>query len=136
MIGAVPAAKILPQDALAGHAELLHHALCGGVFSDAPGLDPVEARPVEADLQDDMYVVTRGLKAGDIVISEGLSRVRPGQTVQVQLQDFEVPVVQERTAPVADEVKMDQLEQAISDAEAPDAQSLPQTAQSAVSAAK
>ncbi len=96
----------------------------------------VEARPVEADLQDDMYVVTRGLKAGDIVISEGLSRVRPGQTVQVQLQDFEVPVVQERTAPVADEVKMDQLEQTISDAEAPDAQSLPQTAKPVVSAAK
>ncbi len=86
----------------------------------------VEARPIEADLQDDMYVVTKGLKAGDIVISEGLSRIRPGQTVQVQLQDFEVPVSKERTAPKADEEKMDQLEQAISDSEAPDAQSLPQ----------
>ncbi len=91
----------------------------------------VEARPVQADLQDDMYVVTKGLKAGDIVISEGLSRVRPGQTVQVQLQDFEVPVPQERTAPKADEVKMDQFEQAISDAEAPDAQALPKVAQPA-----
>ena len=86
----------------------------------------VEARPIEADLQDDMYVVTKGLKAGDIVISEGLSRIRPGQTVQVQLQDFEAPVSKERTAPKADEEKMDQLEQAISDSEAPDAQSLPQ----------
>lgn len=88
----------------------------------------VEARPIEADLQDDMYVVTKGLKAGEMVISEGLSRIRPGQTVQVQLQDFEVPVMKERTAPKADEEKMDQLEQAISDSEAPDAQSLPQAA--------
>ncbi|MBR5151520.1 MAG: efflux RND transporter periplasmic adaptor subunit [Elusimicrobiaceae bacterium] len=86
----------------------------------------VEARSIEADLQDDMYVVTKGLKAGDVVISEGLSRVRPGQTVQVQLQDFEVPVFKERTAPKADEEKMDQLEQAISDSESPDAESLPQ----------
>ena len=52
----------------------------------------VEARPIEADLQDDMYVVTKGLKEGDVVISEGLSRVRPGQTVKVQLQDFNVPM--------------------------------------------
>lgn len=86
----------------------------------------VEARPIEADLQDNMYVVTKGLKAGDIVISEGLSRIHPGQTVQVKLQDFEVPALKERTAPKAEEEKMDQLEQAISDAEAPDAQSLPQ----------
>ncbi|MBR2082434.1 MAG: efflux RND transporter periplasmic adaptor subunit [Elusimicrobiaceae bacterium] len=55
----------------------------------------VEARPIEADLQDDMYVVTKGLKAGEVVISEGLSRVRPGQAVQVQLQDFAVPPIQE-----------------------------------------
>ena len=88
----------------------------------------VEARPIEADLQNDMYVVTKGLKAGDVVISEGLSRIRPGQTVKVQLQDFGVPVTKERTAPKADEEKMDQLEQAISDSEAPDAQSLPQVA--------
>lgn len=86
----------------------------------------VEARPIEADLQDDMYVVTKGLKAGDIVISEGLSRVRPGQKVDVKLQDFAVPVAQERTTPKADEEKMDQLEQAISDSEAPDAQALSQ----------
>ncbi len=88
----------------------------------------VEARPIEADLQDDMYVVTKGLKAGDVVISEGLSRVRPGQKVEVQLQDFAVPQMRERTAPQADAAKMDLLEQAISDAEAPDAQSLPQAA--------
>ncbi len=86
----------------------------------------VEARPIEADLQDDMYVVTKGLKEGDVIISEGLSRVRPGQKVEVKLQDFTVAAAQERTAPKADEEKMDQFEQAISDSEAPDAQSLPE----------
>lgn len=88
----------------------------------------VEARPIEADLQDDMYIVTQGLKAGDVVVSEGLSRIRPGQKVDVKLQDFSVPVMQERTAPKADEEKMDQLEQAISDSETSDTQSLPQPA--------
>ncbi len=94
----------------------------------------VEARPIEADLQDDMYVVTKGLKEGDIVISEGLSRVRPGQKVTVQLQDFTIAQTKERTAPKADEEKMDQLEQAISDSEAPDAQSLPGVADAQQSA--
>lgn len=89
----------------------------------------VEARPIEADLQDDMYIVTKGLKAGEIVISEGLSRIRPGQKVEVTLQPFEVKAATERTAPKADEEKMDQLEQAISDSEAPDAQSLVPAAQ-------
>ena len=88
----------------------------------------VEARPIEADLQDDMYIVTKGLKAGDVVVSEGLSRIRPGQKVNVKLQDFAVPVMQERTAPKAGEEKMDQLEQAISDSESSDTQSLPQSA--------
>lgn len=78
----------------------------------------VEARPIVGELQDDMYVVSKGLKAGEVVMSEGLSRIRPGQTVQVQLQDFAVPVATEHTEPVVDEAKMDQLEQAISDAEA------------------
>ena len=84
----------------------------------------VEARPIEADLQNDMYVVTKGLKAGDIVISEGLSRIRPGQKVTVQLQDFVVNTTHEDKASVADETKMDVLEQVIADSEAPDAQSL------------
>ncbi len=79
----------------------------------------VKARPIEGELQGDMYIVTKGLKAGEVVMSEGLSRIRPGQTVQVQLQDFAVPVAAEHTEPTVDEAKMDQLEQAISDAEAP-----------------
>ncbi len=74
----------------------------------------VEARPIEADLQNDMYIVTKGLKAGDIVISEGLSRIRPGQTVQVQLQEFSAPTSHTSVAPQADASSTAQLEEALS----------------------
>lgn len=74
----------------------------------------VEARPIEADLQNDMYIVTKGLKAGDIVISEGLSRIRPGQTVQVQLQEFSAPTSHTDAAPQADASSTAQLEEALS----------------------
>lgn len=91
----------------------------------------VEARPIEAELQSDMYIVSKGLKAGEVVISKGLSRIRPGQIVNVQLQDFSVAVATESAEPVADEVKMDQLGKAISDAEVPDTQSVSQEDNSA-----
>ena len=74
----------------------------------------VEARPIEADLQNDMYIVTKGLKAGDVVISEGLSRIRPGQTVQVQLQEFSAPTSHTDAAPQADASSTAQLEEALS----------------------
>ena len=74
----------------------------------------VEARPIEADLQNDMYIVTKGLKAGDVVISEGLSRIRPGQTVQVQLQEFSAPTSHADAAPQADASSTAQLEEALS----------------------
>lgn len=85
----------------------------------------VEARPVTGELLDNTYIVSSGLKAGETVISEGLSRLRPGQLVHPQIQPFGVKAAQPRVAPVTDGEKMDQLEQAISDSEAPDAQSLP-----------
>lgn len=56
--------------------------------------DTVVARSVQAELQDNMYIVTDGLKAGERVISEGLIKVRAGQKVQVQLKEFEVKVPQ------------------------------------------
>ena len=86
----------------------------------------IESRPIKGELQDDMYIVSGGLKAGETVVSEGLSRVRAGDHVQVSLQPFEVEKRQERTAPLDDEEKMDQLENAIEASEAPDKQSLPQ----------
>ncbi len=86
----------------------------------------VEARPIEADLQNGMYIVTKGLQAGDVVISEGLSRIRPGQTVQVQLQDFAVSPVHEAKASAADEPKTDLMDRMVSDAETSNGQELPQ----------
>ena len=73
-----------------------------------------------------MYIVTSGLQAGEVVISEGLSRVHAGQQVQAQIQPFAVEEKMPKTAPLSDETKMDQLETAIEDSEAPDAQALPQ----------
>ena len=86
----------------------------------------VEARPIEADLQNDMYIVTKGLQAGDVVISEGLSRIRPGQPVQVQLQDFAVSTAHEDKTPVTDDPETDPVEQMVSDSETSDGQALPQ----------
>lgn len=86
----------------------------------------VEARPIEADLQNGMYIVTKGLQAGDVVISEGLSRIRPGQPVQVQLQDFAVSTAHEDKTPVTDDPETDPVEQMVSDSETSDGQALPQ----------
>lgn len=56
--------------------------------------DTVVARSVQAELQDNMYIVTDGLKAGERVISEGLIKIRAGEKVQVQLKEFDVKVPQ------------------------------------------
>lgn len=44
--------------------------------------DKVEQRPIEVgQTQDSSYVVTKGLSAGDKVVTEGIQRVRPGMIV-------------------------------------------------------
>lgn len=49
------------------------------------GSDEVEVRPVKvAESQDESWVITDGLTAGDRVIVEGLQRARPGTKVQPQ----------------------------------------------------
>ena len=98
--------------------------------------DTIVARPIQAQLQDDMYIVTDGLKAGERIVSEGLIKVRPGQQVQVQLKDFTQP------QPAASEQPLSQdgrsvavLEEEIEASEAPDTQALPQADNSAAAAA-
>ena len=91
----------------------------------------VEARPIEAELQDDIYIVTKGLKAGEIVISEGLSRIRPGQKVEAALQPFEVKVAADDTTSKADETQQDPLAQAISGTENSDMPAASETASAA-----
>ena len=41
----------------------------------------VEVRPVVAEIIDNKAVVREGIKAGDVVVSEGIVKVRPGQPV-------------------------------------------------------
>ncbi len=94
----------------------------------------VEARPIEAELLNNVYIVTNGLKAGETVVSEGLSRVRPGQTVQVQLQPFSIASTKQPSGPATQNPQMDQLEQAVADAQSdsqPLAEDVPSSAQSA-----
>lgn len=88
----------------------------------------VAARPIQAELQDDMYIVSDGLKAGEKVVSDGLIRLRPGMQVTAQMQKF-MPV---QPAPAASQPTTEgdvaKLEAAIESAEAPDEQALPQDA--------
>ena len=43
----------------------------------------VEARMVKlGDTVDDKWIVTDGLKVGDIVVVEGLQKIKPGMTVK------------------------------------------------------
>lgn len=94
------------------------------------GNDTVVSRPIQAQLQDGMYIVTEGLKAGERVVSEGLIKIRPGQQVQVNLKEFNVsaasPAVE---APVPDSRGLAVLEKEIEASEAPDTQAVPDEAQ-------
>ena len=90
----------------------------------------VVARPIQAQLQDDMYIVTDGLKAGERVLSEGLIKVRAGQQVQVQMKDFKVPTKQAaEQAPAQDGRTVAALEAEIEADVTPDAQAVPNEAQ-------
>ena len=51
----------------------------------------VTPRPVQGELQDNMYIITDGLKGGETVVSGGLIKMKPGMQVTVNLQDFALP---------------------------------------------
>lgn len=86
----------------------------------------VEARPIEAQLEGDLYLVTKGLNGDETVVNGGLVKIRSGQQVQPQLQEFKAPQQQNKaeTAP-ADDGNVGQLEQAIESSEASDEAALP-----------
>jgi len=86
----------------------------------------VEARLVMAQLQGEMYLVTQGLSGGEKVVSGGLVKVRAGEKVQPQLQDFRVPSTAQNVQPPADNGNtVAQLEEVVQAAEVPDAEVLP-----------
>ena len=91
----------------------------------------VEVRPIHASLQNDLYMVASGLKAGERIINGGLAKIRPGEKVTPSVQKFEVSLPQEvvqSEAPSGQSVAG--LEQAFEKAEAPDEQALPSAGQS------
>lgn len=100
--------------------------------------DSLVARPIQAHLQDDMYIVTDGLKAGERVVSGGLAKVRPGQQVQVQMKEFSVSPEKEEVQPAQEDGRsVAELEKVIENAEATDTQAVPNEAsQEAVPAAQ
>ncbi len=98
--------------------------------------DTIVSRPIQAQLQEDMYIVTDGLKAGDRIVSEGLIKVRPGQTVKVQMKPFnaEEPAAPQEQALSQDGRSTALLEEEIEEDEAPDTQALPSAEEAGVPA--
>lgn len=96
----------------------------------------LEARPITAQLQDDMYIVSSGLKAAERIVNGGLAKLRVGTLVAPTLQEFTVSVPQPVAQPASDDGRdMAALEQVLEQAEVPDKESLPGVSAPATSAA-
>ena len=124
LVGAVyKNAVLIPPSAVLNTAQ--------GLVAYVIGADnTVEARPIEAHLQGDIYVVSKGLKAGERVVNGGLVKIRAGQQVEPQLQKFEVPGQNTQVQPQAvNGDTIGKLEDEIQSSEAPDTESLSQQAQ-------
>ena len=80
-------------------------------------------------MQGDMYLISKGLKAGEHVVNGGLVKISAGQKVTPQMQKFEVPAQTEHVQPQAvDGNTVAKLDEEIEAAEAPDTEVLPQAA--------
>ena len=92
----------------------------------------VVARPVQGELQDNMYIITEGLKGGETVVSGGLIKLKPGMQVKATMKDFslskELGAKEETQALSQDGRSNATLEEKIAAAEAPDAQSVEKAA--------
>lgn len=87
------------------------------------------AQPVTAQLQDNLYIVSEGLKGGETVVSEGLIKIRPGMKVTAQLKDFTVPALAKPAASSNKApVNIEAFDEAIQKDEEPDTQSVSDSA--------
>lgn len=89
------------------------------------------SQPITAQLQDNLYIVTEGLKGGETVVSEGLIKIRPGMKVAAQLKDFSIPAPAESPAQAAatdPDISIETFDQAIQKDEVADTQSVAQAA--------
>lgn len=128
LVGAIyKNAILIPSSAVLNSAQ-------GKIAYVIDGNNMIVARPIQAEMQDDMYIVSDGLKAGEKVVSDGLIRLRPGMEVTAKMQTF-MPKAEEPAAPAATEGDVAKLEEAIESAESPDEQALPQDAAQAKEAA-
>ncbi len=91
--------------------------------------DTVAARPVKGELQNDMYIITDGLKGGETIIYNGLIKIKPGMRVTARMQPFSLPAEfsaqDKQQAASKDGRSVASLEAKIESSEAPDAQTLP-----------
>ena len=86
----------------------------------------VELRPVEGELQNDMYIISSGLKAGEKLVDGGLVKIRPGMLVAPTVREFKMEEPQTTVEKPSDDGRdLASLEQTIEQAVVPDEQALP-----------
>ena len=74
----------------------------------------LKAQPITAQMQDDLYIVSEGLKGGETIISSGLIKMKPEMLVSPQVQEFALPASALPTAPsTATAIDVDAFDKAI-----------------------
>ena len=74
----------------------------------------LKAQPITAQMQDDLYIVSEGLKGGETVISAGLIKMTPGMSVAPQIQEFSLPATAQTIVPsTATAVDVDAFDKAL-----------------------
>ena len=65
------------------------------------GNNTVAARPVKGELQNNMYIISDGLKHGEKIVSNGLIKLKPNMQVTVNLQKFDIPALAQTVQPAS-----------------------------------
>ena len=85
----------------------------------------LKAQPITAELQEDLYIVSEGLKGGETVISSGLIKMTPGMKVTPQIQEFALPASTQPVTPsTATAVDVEAFDKAIGKAVEGDEQNI------------
>lgn len=85
----------------------------------------LKAQPITAQMQEDLYIVTEGLKGGETVISAGLIKMRPSMKVMPKIEEFVLPASAQPVAPsTATAVDVDAFDKALGKAVEGDEQTL------------
>ena len=88
----------------------------------------LKAQPITAQMQDDLYIVSEGLKGGETIISAGLIKMRPEMKVTPEIQEFSLPASAQTVVPsTATAVNVDDFDKALGKAVETDEQNLQDT---------